>query len=455
MFEGFDTITMVLFSVCFLAVCVFEFVNGFHDTANAVATVIYTKTLKPAYAVIWSGAWNFLGVLLGTGVAMSILKLIPLADMSSLPISDTIALVFAMLVTAIAWNLGTWYFGIPCSSSHTLIGALLGGGIMFNYLHPGGDGVDWAKAGEIGLALVISPMFGFSAAILLMYIMRQALKKEQRTEIFKEPTDESKPPLWIRGILIATCTLVSYFHGSNDGQKGIALMLVVLISFRPVDYALGTHFATDVATQKIELVQKELLGKSKKIDEKAVELNEAIKIYETTKDRKSVMEVRKHITKYSKEVTNYIKLNGGELSKDAKYNVETNIKGLKKHIEDAPYWVSIVIALCLGLGTTIGWKRIVVTIGEKIGKRHMTYAEGAAAELMAASTIGLSTGFGLPVSTTHVLSSGIAGSMVASKGVKNLQSGTVKSIVLAWVLTLPVTIIGAASLYWIFYKLFI
>lgn len=455
MFEGFDTITMVLFSLCFLAVCFFEFINGFHDTANAVATVIYTKTLKPTYAVIWSGAWNFLGVLLGTGVAMSILKLIPLADMSSLPISDTIALVFAMLATAIAWNLGTWYLGIPCSSSHTLIGSLLGGGIMFNYLHPGGDGVDWSKAQEIGMALVISPMFGFSASILLMYIMRQVLKKEQRTEIFKEPTDDSKPPLWIRAILISTCTLVSYFHGSNDGQKGIALMLVVLISFRPLDYAIGTHFATDAATHNIELVQAELVGKSKKIDEKADKLKASIAVYENTKDRKSVMDIRKHLSKYTKEVTTYMKSNGSDFSKDAKYNIETNTKKLTKNVEDAPYWVSIVVAICLGLGTTIGWKRIVVTIGEKIGKRHMTYAEGAAAELMAAFTIGLSTGYKLPVSTTHVLSSGIAGSMVASKGVKNLQSGTVKSIVLAWVLTLPVTILGAASLYWIFYKLFI
>ena len=243
----------LLLLLCLLAVCVFEAINGFHDTANAVATVIYTNTLKPTFAVIWSGFWNFLGVLLGgIAVAMGIVKLIPLNDLIMQPLGENISLVLAILFASISWNLGTWYYGIPCSSSHTLIGSLLGAGFAFWSVHQGA-GPNWGKAGEIGLSLLVSPLFGFSMAILLMYVLRLTVRK--RKAIFNEPKPDKAPPGWIRAILITTCALVSFFHGSNDGQKGVGLMLVVLMAFMPLHYAMNPNTpASDFknAARKIE-----------------------------------------------------------------------------------------------------------------------------------------------------------------------------------------------------------
>ncbi|HMX39811.1 MAG TPA: inorganic phosphate transporter, partial [Saprospiraceae bacterium] len=234
---GLSPEASVMLAICLLAVCFFGAINGFHDTANAVATVIYTKSLPPVFAVIWAGCWNFIGAMLGgVAVAMGIIKLMPLNDMMAISLGQNIALVMSILVSAIAWNLGTWYFGIPCSSSHTLIGSLLGGGFAFWSVH-GGSGPNWAKAGDIGLSLLISPLFGFSLAILLMYLLRSTVRK--RKVIFKEPDPKKTPPTWIRGILITTCTLVSYFHGNNDGQKGVGLLMVVLIAFLPMRFAVN------------------------------------------------------------------------------------------------------------------------------------------------------------------------------------------------------------------------
>ena len=456
---GLESGIAVLFIVCVLAVCVFEFANGFHDTANAVATVIYTGSLKPTYAVVWSGLWNFIGLFLssfwGYKVAMGIVNLLPLADLVTLSTGESVSLVLGMLVSGILWNIGTWYFGIPCSSSHTLIGSILGAGLVFYWLH-GGDGVNWGKAGDIGLSLLVSPLFGFSVTILLMYILRRVTKT--RKQIFKEPEPGSKPPMWIRAILITTCTLVSFFHGHNDGQKGIGLMLIILITFMPVKFALNDTFDADKTLASLTKIETVLASENKAdLVIKTQETKEAIEKFKLTKANDSSSEndkklatiaVRTSITKLSKKVGSELK-NPFMESKDNMKAVKAELSFLKNDIEFSPRWVTIMIALCLGLGTMIGWKRIAVTIGEKIGKRHMTYAEGATAELTAAATIGLSSGFGLPVSTTHVLSSGVAGAMTASKGVKNLQPDTIKSIAIAWILTLPVTMILAGGFYYL------
>ena len=197
------------FLISLAAICLFEAINGFHDTANAVATVIYTKTLRPNVAVVWSGLMNFLGVFFGgvvmasimgffgaaddshggIGVAMGIVKLMPLNELMASTQERTISLVLAVLLAAILWNLATWYRGIPCSSSHTLIGSLLGAGFAFSTIHLTAK-VNWAKASEIGSSLLISPLFGFSLAIILMYILRVFVKSKR---IFKEP-DPKKPP---------------------------------------------------------------------------------------------------------------------------------------------------------------------------------------------------------------------------------------------------------------------
>ncbi|HRI61490.1 MAG TPA: inorganic phosphate transporter [Saprospiraceae bacterium] len=445
----------VLLIICLLAVCLFEAINGFHDTANAVATVIYTNTLKPVQAVIWSGIWNFIGVYVGgIAVAMGIIKLIPLNDLMMQPIEENSALVLSILLAAIAWNLGTWYLGIPCSSSHTLIGSLLGAGFAFWSIHQGA-GPNWAKAGEIGLSLLVSPLFGFSLAILLMYILKNTIRSKR---IFKEPTEKKPPPFWIRAVLVTTCTLVSFFHGSNDGQKGVGLLLVVLIAFMPMQYALNHNVPLDTfktAARSIEatLTQSASGEHADHILALAAQAGRTAAGMDSVdmKDKSQLFTLRKSIQSLNKNIEADLK--SGLIPATAKNPVKHELKTLKTAYEFAPLWAIILIAVCLGIGTMIGWKRIVVTIGEKIGKTHLTYAQGASAELCAAATIGLSTGLGLPVSTTHVLSSGIAGTMVASGGIKNLQRKTIKNIAIAWLLTLPVTFLMSA-LFFLLLRLF-
>ncbi len=451
---GLSSEASVMLLVCMFAVCFFEAINGFHDTANAVATVIYTKTLPPVFAVIWSGAWNFLGALLGgIAVAMGIVKLMPINDLMTVSIGENIALVMSILVSAILWNLGTWYLGIPNSSSHTLIGSLLGSGFAFWTVH-NGSGPNWGKAADIGMSLLVSPLFGFSLAIILMYLLKISVKKKT---IFKSPDETKKaPPVWIRAILITTCTLVSYFHGNNDGQKGVGLALVVLMAFLPMNFALDPQMpSSDISgtIRKIETVLLQPTG-SEQIDAHHTNLaNNAASLVtqiDTTnrQERKSVFALRVALQSLNKSLESSIK--GGEITGETAKTVKAEIKNLNKAYEFSPTWVVAMIALCLGLGTMVGWKRIVVTIGEKIGKSHLTYAQGASAELCAAAVIGVSSASGLPVSTTHVLSSGIAGTMVAQGGISNLQKKTIKNIALAWILTLPVTMLMSALLFLLF-----
>ncbi|MCB0526689.1 MAG: inorganic phosphate transporter [Lewinellaceae bacterium] len=445
----------ILFIVCFLAVCFFEAINGFHDTANAVATVIYTKTLPPIFAVVWAGVWNFLGAMLGgIAVAWGILKLMPLLDMMSTPLGENIALVLAILFTAIIWNLGTWYFGIPCSSSHTLIGSLLGGGFAFYTIHSGA-GPNWNKATSIGMSLLVSPVFGFALAIALMYLLRVTITKKT---IFKSPDHTKKaPPLWIRAILVATCTLVSFFHGNNDGQKGVGLLMVVLIAFMPIQFALSPSFTPEQAKAGIERINTSLgsLDPADTTNQLGIasltvaceKLSTDLNSYDKN-NSKEVYAVRSDLMELNKRIDGAML--AGILKGDVADSIKTEQKHLKGLYEYRLTWAIVLISFCLGLGTMVGWKRIVVTIGEKIGKTHLTYAQGASAELCAAATIGVSSHFGLPVSTTHVLSSAIAGTMVAEGGTKNLQRKTITTIAWAWVLTLPVTFVASALLFYLF-----
>ncbi len=440
--------------LCILAVCFYEAINGFHDTANAVATVIYTKTMKPGFAVVWSGVWNFLGVWAGgIAVAMGLIKMLPLNDLMAHGLGENIVLVLSILTAAIVWNLGTWYFGIPCSSSHTMIGSLLGGGFAFWVIH-GGAGINWMKAKDIGLSLLISPFFGFSMAILLMYVLRTYIKNKT---IFKEPDPKKTPPLWIRGILVVTCTLVSFFHGSNDGQKGVGLMLVVLIAFLPMQFAMDSRIPLDSVQTSVVRIESAIRGaaadslldaKSKALLASTAKVTAGIEKEKAAQGKENLLDLRKDVQHLVKDLEG--SLSRELFTKESAATVKTEVSHLKKTYEFAPVWVMLLIAFSLGLGTMVGWKRIVVTIGERIGKTHLTYAQGASAEIIASMTIGLSTWFGLPVSTTHVLSSGVAGTMVATGGIQNLRKKTIKNIALAWVLTLPVTFILAAVLYWVF-----
>ncbi len=238
---GLETDVFLLLSLCLVCACAFEFVNGFHDTANAVATVIYTNSLQPTQAVVWSGICNFTGVLLGgIGVAMGIVNLLPVELLVDQNVYHSIAMVLALLLSAIIWNVGTWYFGLPSSSSHTLIGSILGVGLAFSTLPENTEGaaVNWDKAIETGQALLLSPLLGFSLVIVLMFLIRRLVPESQKDQLFKEPKKNTPPPAWIRAILIGTCTLVSFFHGSNDGQKGVGLIMLILIGIVPFQFAI-------------------------------------------------------------------------------------------------------------------------------------------------------------------------------------------------------------------------
>ena len=463
---GLETDIFILLCICILCACAFEFVNGFHDTANAVATVIYTNSLKPTTPVIWSGFCNFLGVILGgIAVAMGIVNLLPVELLIDQNVYHSIAMVLALLLSAIIWNFGTWYFGLPSSSSHTLIGSILGVGLAFSMMPEATDGagVNWGKATEIFGSLLLSPLVGFSLAVTLMFVLRRALSKEAREQVFSEPKKNQKPPMWIRVILILTCTGVSFFHGNNDGQKGVGLVMLILIGIVPTYFALNNQVDPKLLKQNLAEIEQTIV----KIDTTLLGIDEKKQLLSRRNSSKDLNTLAQHSTEGKikqderlnarrdilvinsnlKKLTASASVNLSDQDKAILKNSTDDKKGLRRYTDYAPFWVVLMISLSLGLGTMVGWKRIVVTVGEKIGKSHLTYAQGASAELVAASTIGLASGFGLPVSTTHMLSSGIAGTMVASKGIKNLQAKTVRNILLAWVLTLPVSIFLSFTLY--------
>ncbi len=466
MFE-LDLSHSVLLIICLVAACGFEFVNGFHDTANAVATVIYTNSLKPWIAVIISGTFNFLGVWLGgIAVAIGIVNLLPVESLVDQNIAHSLSIVMALLISAIFWNLFTWYFGIPCSSSHTLIGSILGVGIAFSLI-PGATetAVNWSKATDIGLSLLISPLFGFSVTIILMYILRSATKKTTHGDgLFKEPKKSAPPPLWIRTILILTCTSVSFSHGSNDGQKGVGLVMLILIGIVPSYFALQVSMNPSELIPRLDHVERVVTtidsspfsasdrNKLEVVKTLNTELKQKLAGVSTVQaiPRTDRFLIRKDILILDRDMRDLLSSPEMSISKQNRDTLTTSLAGLRSITDYSPNWVILLISLSLGSGTMIGWKRIVKTVGEKIGKEHLSYAQGASAEIVTASTIALSTNLGLPVSTTHVLSSGIAGSMVASKGIKNLQANTVRNILMAWLLTLPVVMILSGTLFLIF-----
>ena len=463
MFGLSETLTIVLI-LCIICACVFEFINGFHDTANAVATVIYTHSLPPTTAVIWSGIWNSIGVFFGgISVAMSIVNLLPPETLINQEIMQNIAMILALLFSAIIWNLGTWRLGLPVSSSHTLIGSILGVAMVFSLLEGNGlTAVNWDKATGIGLSLLISPLLGFGLTLLVMIALKKYVKDK---DFFKPPSGKQPPRPLFRSLLVLSCTSVSYAHGSNDGQKGIGLMMLILISIAPLSFAIDRSKNTydmephvEVALKKSILLDDVWLNpidraianqvKAELFDLKQTfdKHDPALGIPETEffDMRKDILFVSKHF--------NQLKKSGAlqSLRKEDIKEAELAIVQMKKFTEYVPFWVVLIISISLGVGTMVGWKRIVVTIGEKIGKEHLSYAQGASAELVAASTIGLASVSGLPVSTTQVLSSGIAGSMVSSNGIRNLQAATVRNIAIAWLLTLPVTAVLSGGIYALF-----
>ncbi len=479
----------VPFLLLFLALLIalgFEFVNGFHDTANAVATVIYTNSMPANYAVVWSGFFNFLGVLISSGaVAFSIVSLLPVELILKVGSTAGFAMVFSLLIAAIIWNLATWYFGLPSSSTHTLIGSIIGVGVANAMMHgkSGTAGVDWDQAYNIGRTLVVSPIIGFFGAYLLFLLIKSLVRSE---ELYKAPVGNTPPPWWIRGLLIFTCTGVSFFHGSNDGQKGMGLIMLILIGTVPTAYALnravpvkyeaeftaqstaalnvfkahgGTAPVTGTPRDEVtRYISDKTLAPATlpALSALVVDMDRQVKSYgslakvpadQTANIRNDMYLTAEAIRRLTTKDNTSLGITPAET------RTLTDYKGsLDKATRFIPLWVKIAVAFALGLGTMIGWKRIVVTVGEKIGKSHLTYAQGAAAELTAMATIFAADNLGLPASTTHVLSSGVAGTMAANKS--GLQMSTIRNLLAAWVLTLPASILLAGLLYMIFSAIF-
>jgi PiT family inorganic phosphate transporter len=453
-----------LLGVALLTALGFEFVNGFHDTANAVATVIYTHSMEPHIAVVWSGMWNLIGVLTSSGaVAFTIISLLPVELILQVGHGAGFAMVFALLIAAILWNLGTWWLGLPASSSHTLIGSIIGVGLANQLMSPKGSGtsgVDWAQAGGVFRALLLSPVFGFVLAGGLLLLLKALIKVP---ELYKAPDGDAPPPFWIRGLLILTCTGVSFGHGSNDGQKGMGLIMLILIGTVPTVYALNHAVGPGQVHETAGVVstdpRQELTDyiRTKQIAPATMTAAHdlALQISTAVTDAKSMAAIPAN---QQQNVRNDLYVEGEALrlfaksGKPAFTSTETaQLANYKKHIDTAtkfiPSWVKVAVALALGLGTMVGWKRIVVTVGEKIGKDHLTYAQGASAEIVAAITIIAADQLHLPVSTTHVLSSGVAGTMVANGS--GLQWSTIRNIAMAWVCTLPAAALLSASLFWV------
>jgi PiT family inorganic phosphate transporter len=565
-----------LLVVALLIALGFEFVNGFHDTANAVATVIYTHSLDPNIAVVWSGLCNLCGVLVSSGaVAYAIITLLPVELILQVSAGAGFAMVFALLIAAIIWNLSTWWFGLPASSSHTMVGSIIGVGIanQLMSLHTGTSGVDWEQATKVFKVLLISPLIGFGAAALLLllsklFIVTKSAKKfallfdanhrkpswaiptilitgipgayifnfiaplifglfgepgkalwlpiqsfqstntpyalyalmllagvaglylislfariviENADVLFTAPKGATPPPWPIRILLIFTCSGVSFAHGSNDGQKGMGLIMLILIGTVPTAYALN-HAVTGhdiqefiAASQQAGQVLDQHVDKNGILGADArSEVTDYIRTKQLQPD--TVLALRELVEDLNHEVALYKEYKAVPASQQANVRNDmyvaseairlmekahnpsftaaetTTLTTYKSKVDKAtkfiPVWVKVAVALALGMGTMVGWKRIVVTVGEKIGKEHLTYAQGACAELVAMCTISAADNYGLPVSTTHVLSSGVAGTMAANGS--GLQLSTIRNIAAAWVFTLPAAALLSGSLFWAF-----
>ena len=478
---------LVMLGLALLIALGFEFVNGFHDTANAVATVIYTHSLPPLVAVIWSGTFNFLGVLTSSGaVAFTVVTLLPVELILQVGSGAGYAMIFALLIAAIIWNLGTWALGLPNSSSHALIGSIMGVGLANQFMAPAGSatsGVDWNQAMGVFKALLFSPVIGFVLSALLLLAMKLVVRSKA---LYEAPKGNAPPPGPIRALLILTCTGVSFFHGSNDGQKGMGLIMLILIGAAPTAYALNRAIPESTTPMFLQATQeaqgvfqahtngaaamdparaRSVVGdalKSKAVATPEIyaamatltgDIGQQVKNYGAIKAIPAAATSNVRNDMYL--ASDAVRVMGAhpEGFSDAEI---TKLKSLRSSLDSGtkfiPTWVKVSVALALGLGTMVGWKRIVVTVGEKIGKTHLTYAQGASAEIVAAATIGLADIYGLPVSTTHVLSSGVAGTMAANGS--GLQWGTLRNMALAWVMTLPAAMVIAGSLYVVFRQVF-
>jgi PiT family inorganic phosphate transporter len=424
---------------------------------------------------------NLAGVLFSSGtVAFAVITLLPVELILQVSSGTGFAMVFALLIAAILWNLGTWWLGLPASSSHTMVGSIIGVGLANQLMNPhtGTSGLDWDQAIRVLKALLISPLVGFTVAGALILLARWLVRFP---ELYEAPKDDQPPPFPIRALMVLTCTGVSFFHGSNDGQKGMGLIMLILIGTVPTAYALN-HAVGPVEVQDF-IAASEQAGRilDRHVDPAGVlgpdaraEVTDYIRTKQLQPDtilalRELVEDLNHEVALYkvfksvpAQDQTNvrndmYVASEALRLmdqANDPAFTPEERaaLKNYKSKVDTAtkfiPDWVKVAVALALGLGTMVGWKRVVVTVGEKIGKEHLTYAQGASAGLVAMATIFAADRWGLPVSTTHILSSGVAGTMAANGN--GLRFSTIRNIAAGWVFTLPAAALLSGTLFLLF-----
>lgn len=513
LFTSLEFHTGLILVIALIFVLVYEIINGFHDTANAVATVIYTRALRSQLAVAMSGVFNFLGVIMGgLSVAYTIVHLLPIDLLLNISFPHGLAIMFSILLAALLWNLGTWYFGLPTSSSHTLIGAIIGVGLTNALVTDSSvvQALNIPKLIEIFVSLIISPVVGLLLAGAMVFFLRRywsRTKKRRRihlTPAEREKKDgKRKPPFWTRIALILSAAGVNFSHGANDGQKGIGLIMLVLIGVAPAGFIINmkasgydisrtsdaVNHLQEYYTQHHNVLthvvgldeQPESVPSIQNTSPNASSANNQVLLdQEDTLPQVFHCDLSQPLFAMNRaslllgNLESYNQLNSEQRSQVRRLLIciadtvdkvaklpETHTADKRfladlRHdllytVEYAPMWIIIAVALALALGTMVGWRRVATTIGEKIGKKGMTYAQGLSAQMTAAISIGVASYIGMPVSTTHVLSSAVTGTMLVNGG--GVQGKTVKNILMAWVLTLPVTIVLAGSLYWFALKL--
>jgi low-affinity inorganic phosphate transporter len=528
---GLPAVSAGILVFVFLLIVFQEAVNGFHDTANAVATVIYANAMKPLPAVALAAVMNFLGVLAGgTAVAFGLVYLLPNEMIAGINTIEEIALFLALIVTALGWNFGTWWLGIPNSTTHTYIGSIIGVAMAHAFVRgqPVLDQINWHQGQKILITLAVSPLVGFILGFVLLKLIplfvrdpamyRPALHHKRHpdwdkwdqdpvsTEVAGAPSrevaaaigalppgslqterrpqqpsataggrpdeaslPETRPPVGIRAGLIAGSAGVAFLHGSNDGQKSIGLMMLVLIALAPLSYGLNSRRLNEADIQNgarvleqvepiaAQFVSDPAIGKGAQLV-----LDETRNLLALVSTREcadpknqqspSCAKMRMGLLSLHQTISRALK-KGGDLGKFSPQQVEqlTNArKMLGEFIEYVPFWVILLSALVLGLGTAVGYEKIVVTLGEKMGSAHMNAAQGTAAQASAIIGIGLANFGGMPVSTTHVLSAAVLGSVAGTKGEK-VNMHTAGKIAMTWFTTLPGTVLVSFILSVIFY----
>jgi PiT family inorganic phosphate transporter len=450
-------LVIAMLIACFLMVLGFEATNGFHDTSNAVATVIYTNTLKPVPAVIWSGIMNFIGVLAGgIAVAYALVEILPPDVLTPPDGAPALPMLVSIFVSALFWNVLTWWFGIPNSSSHCIIGALVGVACSDSILQarPLSQGVDWHQIWRVLEALALSPILGFLLAGGLYALL---LRVVRRGDLFEPPKGDKPPVWWLRGLLVLTCTSVSFSHGTNDGQKSIGLIMLTIIGLLPATYALNPSAGAALsqvsarAQESIPLIER--FGDDRKAqgvaaakalvgfdaaDASPSQTESPAQVQARTERRGDLYSVLAELRAVDENKA---------ASKDEKAKAKELRSGLGKPVHYAPVWVRVLSGLCLGVGTMVGYKRVVRTLGERLGKEHMTPGQGLSTELVGSVLIGTAGFTGLPVSTTHIITSGIAGTMVA--GGQGVQRPMLVRIGMAWLFTLPATMLISGVLFYV------